>query len=110
GRLHTKVNLMRELEKINRTIKKIIPDAPHETILIIDSTTGQNGVQQAKIFAESIPITGIILTKLDGTAKGGVAIGIKDSLNIPVKAIGIGEKIEDIRDFNSDDFVKAIFE
>ncbi len=109
GRLHTKVNLMRELEKINRTIKKIIPDAPHETILIIDSTTGQNGVQQAKIFAESIPITGIILTKLDGTAKGGVAIGIKDSLNIPVKAIGIGEQIEDIRDFNSDNFVKAIF-
>jgi len=110
GRLHTKVNLMRELEKNVRTIKKIIPDAPHESYLIIDSTTGQNGIQQAKIFAESISITGIILTKLDGTAKGGVAIGIKDSLNIPVKAIGIGEKIEDIREFNADDFVKAIFE
>lgn len=110
GRLHTKTNLMRELEKNVRTIKKIIPDAPHETLLIIDSTTGQNGVQQARSFVESIPITGVILTKLDGTAKGGVALGIKDSLNIPVKAIGIGEKIEDIREFNADDFVKAIFE
>lgn len=109
GRLHTKTNLMRELEKNVRTIKKIIPDAPHESYLIIDSTTGQNGVQQARSFVESIPITGIILTKLDGTAKGGVALGIKDSLNIPVKAIGIGEQIEDIREFNADDFVKAIF-
>ncbi|MCK4339039.1 MAG: signal recognition particle-docking protein FtsY [Candidatus Cloacimonetes bacterium] len=110
GRLHTKVNLMKELEKIVRTIKKIIPDAPHETYLIIDATTGQNGVQQAKYFVGSIPISGIILSKLDGTAKGGVVIGIKDSLNIPVKAIGIGEQIEDIREFNADDFVKAIFE
>jgi fused signal recognition particle receptor len=109
GRLHTKTNLVRELEKNVRTIKKIIPDAPHESYLIIDSTTGQNGVQQAKSFVGSIPITGVILTKLDGTAKGGVALGIKDSLNIPVKAIGIGEKIEDIREFNADDFVKAIF-
>ncbi|MEA3476336.1 MAG: signal recognition particle-docking protein FtsY [Candidatus Cloacimonadota bacterium] len=109
GRLHTKTNLMRELEKNVRTIKKIIPDAPHESYLIIDSTTGQNGVQQAKSFVESIPITGVILTKLDGTAKGGVALGIKDSLNIPVKAIGIGEKVEDIREFNANDFVKAIF-
>jgi len=110
GRLHTKTNLMRELEKNVRTIKKIIPDAPHESYLIIDSTTGQNGVQQARSFVESIPITGVILTKLDGTAKGGVALGIKDSLNIPVKAIGIGEQIEDIREFNANDFVKAIFE
>lgn len=110
GRLHTKVNLMKELEKIVRTIKKIIPDAPQETFLIIDATTGQNGVQQAKYFVGSIPISGIILTKLDGTAKGGVVIGIKDSLNIPVKAIGIGEKVEDIREFNTDDFVNAIFE
>lgn len=110
GRLHTKVNLMRELEKIVRVIKKIIPDAPQETFLIIDATTGQNGVQQAKKFVESIPISGIILSKLDGTAKGGVVIGIKDCLNIPVKAIGIGEKVEDIREFNADDFVKAIFE
>ncbi|MBC8312891.1 MAG: signal recognition particle-docking protein FtsY [Candidatus Cloacimonetes bacterium] len=109
GRLHTKINLMRELEKISRTTKKVIHGTPHETILIIDSTTGQNGIQQAKTFAETIPISGIILTKLDGTAKGGVAIGIKDSLNIPVRAICIGEKMEDIRDFNSDDFVQAIF-
>ena len=109
GRLHTKINLMRELEKIVRVTKKIIPDAPHETYLVIDATTGQNGVQQAKKFVESIPISGIILTKLDGTAKGGVVIGIKDCLNIPVKAIGIGEKVEDIREFNADDFVKAIF-
>jgi len=109
GRLHTRVNLMRELEKINRTIKKIIPEAPHETILIIDSTTGQNGIQQAKIFTESIHVTGIILTKLDGTAKGGVAIGIKNSLKIPVKAIGIGEGLDDIKNFSSEEFVKAIF-
>jgi len=109
GRLHTKSNLMRELEKNVRTIKKIIPDAPHESYLIIDSTTGQNGVQQAKSFVESIPITGIILTKLDGTAKGGVAIGIKNSLKIPVKAIGIGEGLDDIKNFSSEEFVKAIF-
>ncbi|HHI87720.1 MAG TPA: signal recognition particle-docking protein FtsY [Candidatus Cloacimonetes bacterium] len=110
GRLHTKINLMRELEKIKRTIQKHVPDAPHQTLLVIDATTGQNGVQQAKKFLESIHIDGVILTKLDGTAKGGVALGIKDSLSIPIKAIGVGEQMDDLRDFNSEDFVKAIFE
>lgn len=110
GRLHTKINLMRELEKIKRTIQKHVPDAPHQVLLVIDATTGQNGVQQAKKFLESIPIDGIILTKLDGTAKGGVALGIMDSLQIPIKAIGIGEQMDDLKDFNATEFVKAIFE
>lgn len=110
GRLHTKINLMRELEKIKRTIRKHIHDAPHQVLLVIDATTGQNGVQQAKKFLESIPIDGIILTKLDGTAKGGVALGIKDILQIPIKAIGIGEQIDDLKDFDATEFVKAIFE
>ncbi|MDP8242006.1 MAG: signal recognition particle-docking protein FtsY, partial [Candidatus Celaenobacter antarcticus] len=110
GRLHTKINLMRELAKIKRTIQKHIPDAPHQVLLVIDATTGQNGVQQAKKFLESIPIDGIVLTKLDGTAKGGVALGIKDSLQIPIKAIGIGEQMDDLKDFDAEEFVKAIFE
>jgi len=110
GRLHTKINLMRELAKIKRTIQKHIPDAPHQVLLVIDATTGQNGVQQAKKFLESIPIDGIVLTKLDGTAKGGVALGIKDSLQIPIKAIGIGEQMDDMKDFDAEEFVKAIFE
>ncbi len=110
GRLHTKINLMRELEKIKRTIQKHISDAPHQVLLVVDATTGQNGVQQAKKFLESIPIDGIILTKLDGTAKGGVALGIKDSLQIPIKAIGVGEQIDDLKDFDATEFVKAIFE
>ena len=110
GRLHTKINLMRELEKIKRTIQKHIPEAPHQVLLVVDATTGQNGVQQAKKFLESIPIDGIILTKLDGTAKGGVALGIKDSLQIPIKAIGVGEQMDDLKDFDATDFVKAIFE
>ncbi|MEA2103948.1 MAG: signal recognition particle-docking protein FtsY [Candidatus Cloacimonadota bacterium] len=110
GRLHTKENLMRELGKIQRIARKIISDAPHETLLIIDATTGQNGIQQAKKFLGAINVTGVILTKLDGTAKGGVAIGIKDNLGIPIKAIGIGEQVDDLRNFNAQDFVKAIFE
>jgi len=110
GRLHTKINLMRELEKLNRTAKKIIPAAPHEIFLIIDSTTGQNGIQQAKKFVHSLPISGVILTKLDGTAKGGVAIGINDILGIPIKAIGLGEHVDDLRKFVAEDFVQAIFE
>jgi signal recognition particle-docking protein FtsY len=110
GRLHTKINLMRELEKIERTIQKHISDAPHQVLLVIDATTGQNGVQQATKFLESIPIDGIILTKLDGTAKGGVAFGIKDSLQIPIKAIGVGEQMDDLKDFDATEFVKAIFE
>jgi len=110
GRLHTKVNLMKELEKINRTADKVVKNSPHETYLVIDATTGQNGVQQAKNFIQSLPISGVILTKLDGTAKGGVAIGIKDKLDIPVKAICTGEKVEDIRQFDAANFVRAIFE
>ncbi len=109
GRLHTKVNLMKELEKIKRVAQKRLPDAPHETLLILDATTGQNAIQQAKLFNETVEITGLVLTKLDGTAKGGIVIAIKDELNIPVKLIGVGEKVDDIQDFNPHDFVEALF-
>lgn len=109
GRQHTKVNLMNELKKINRTIKKIIPDAPHESLLVVDATTGQNAIAQAKIFNDATEITGLVLTKLDGTAKGGIVIGIKDQLNIPVKLIGVGEKQGDLRDFKVKEFVDALF-
>ncbi len=108
GRQHTKANLMKELSKIFRTIKKIIPEAPHETLLVVDATTGQNAIMQAKIFNEAAQITGLVLTKLDGTAKGGIVIGIKHQLNIPVKLIGVGEKSEDLRDFDIKEFVEAI--
>ncbi len=108
GRQHTKANLMKELSKISRTIKKVIPDAPHEALLVVDATTGQNAIMQAKIFNEATTITGLVLTKLDGTAKGGIVIGIKHQLNIPVKLIGVGEKSEDLRDFKIDEFVQAI--
>jgi len=110
GRLHNKENLMRELEKINRTMTKIIKDAPHETLLVIDATTGQNAINQAKSFKEMAKVTGIILTKLDGTAKGGIVIGIKHQLDIPVKFIGVGEKIEDLQIFKANDFTEALFE
>ncbi|MCK4654026.1 MAG: signal recognition particle-docking protein FtsY [Candidatus Cloacimonetes bacterium] len=110
GRQHTKVNLMNELSKIVRTIRKIIPDAPHETLLVIDATTGQNAVSQAETFNEAIKLSGLVLAKLDGTAKGGIVIGIKHQLNIPVKLIGVGETNEDLRDFRVDEFVEAIFE
>lgn len=110
GRLHTKVNLMKELEKINRTADKVIKNSPHETYLVIDATTGQNGIQQARNFVKPLSISGVILTKLDGTAKGGVAIGIKDKLDIPVKAICTGEQVDDIRQFDAKNFVRAIFE
>lgn len=109
GRQHTKVNLMNELGKITRTIKKIIPDAPHETLLVIDATTGQNAVTQAEMFDKAAALTGIVLTKLDGTAKGGIVIGIKHQLQIPVKLIGVGEAQEDLRDFKAEDFVDALF-
>ena len=108
GRQHTKANLMKELGKIFRTIKKIIPEAPHETLLVVDATTGQNAIIQAKTFDEAAHITGLVLTKLDGTAKGGIVIGIKHQLNIPVKLIGVGEKSEDLRDFKIKEFVEAI--
>jgi fused signal recognition particle receptor len=109
GRLHTKSNLMEELKKIVRVIEKVMPGAPHETLLVLDATTGQNAIQQARVFTESIPITGIVMTKLDGTAKGGVLIGIRNLFDIPVVKIGIGESIEDLRDFNAGEFVEALF-
>lgn len=109
GRLQTKSNLMNELEKINRVIGREIPGAPHETLLVLDATTGQNAISQAELFTKAAPISGVVLTKLDGTAKGGVVIGIKSQLAMPVKWIGIGEGIEDLRPFNPDDFAKALF-
>lgn len=110
GRLQTKVNLMKELEKIRRVIQKDLSSSPHETLLVLDATTGQNAISQAKLFNESVPLTGIILTKLDGTAKGGVIFGISSELGIPVKFIGIGEGIDDLRPFEPENFVKALFE
>jgi len=109
GRLQTKSNLMAELEKINRVIQREIPGAPHETLLVLDATTGQNAVSQAKLFTQAAPITGIVLTKLDGTAKGGVVIGIKAELNMPIKWIGVGEGVADLRPFVAEDFSKALF-
>lgn len=109
GRLQTKSNLMEELKKINRVIQREIPDAPHETLLVLDATTGQNAISQAKLFTEAAPISGVVLTKLDGTAKGGVVIGIKAELSMPVKWIGVGEGVEDLRPFVADDFAKALF-
>jgi fused signal recognition particle receptor len=108
GRLHNQDELMNELTKVRRVIGKQMPDAPHETLLTIDSTTGQNGVRQAKLFSEAVPVTGIVLTKLDGTAKGGIALAIAGELGIPVKLIGIGESLEDLRPFDADDFARAL--
>jgi fused signal recognition particle receptor len=108
GRLHTQTNLMDELAKVRRVIAKLMPDAPHETLMTIDATTGQNGVRQAKLFGEAVGVTGIILTKLDGTAKGGIALAIANELKIPVKLIGIGEQLEDLRPFDADDFARAL--
>ncbi len=108
GRLHTQTNLMEELTKVRRVIAKQMPDAPHETLMTIDATTGQNGVRQAMLFGEAVDVTGIILTKLDGTAKGGIALAIANELGIPVKLIGIGEQLEDLRPFDADDFARAL--
>lgn len=110
GRLHTKSNLMEELKKIGRVLGKELPGAPHEVLLVLDATTGQNAVSQARLFGEATGVTGIVLTKLDGTAKGGVIIGIRRTLDIPVKFIGIGERVEDLRPFNPQEFVAALFE
>ncbi len=110
GRLHNKLGLMQELEKISRVMKKKIPDAPHEVLLVIDATTGQNGLQQAKEFAKVSEITGIVLTKLDGTAKGGIIIPIAHELKLPVRFIGVGEGIEDLQFFNANAFVDTLFE
>ncbi len=108
GRLHTQDNLMEELVKIRRVIAKQMPDAPHETLLTVDATTGQNGLRQAKLFGEAVDVTGIVLTKLDGTAKGGIALAIANELAIPVKLIGIGESLEDLRPFDADAFSQAL--
>jgi fused signal recognition particle receptor len=109
GRLHTKVNLMEELRKIQRVIQRRLPDAPHEVLLVMDATTGQNGLQQAKTFAEALQITGIVLTKLDGTAKGGVAVAVQKETGIPIKLIGVGEGIDDLQPFSPQEFVDALF-
>jgi fused signal recognition particle receptor len=108
GRLHTKTNLMDELTKVARTMAKAQEGAPHETLLVLDGTNGQNAMQQAALFKESLPLSGIVLTKLDGTAKGGVILGICAEHNLPVRYIGIGERAEDLRDFNPDEFVEAM--
>jgi fused signal recognition particle receptor len=109
GRLQNKVNLMKELEKINKVIERHIPGAPHETLLVIDATTGQNGISQAKAFKEITNITGIVLTKLDGTAKGGIVLAIKDEVNIPVKFVGLGEKMTDLKTFDIENYIYGLF-
>ena len=110
GRLQNKDNLMAELEKIGRIIKRVVPEAPHETFLALDASTGQNALVQAKEFSKITPVTGIVLTKIDGTARGGVVLAIREELNIPVKLIGFGEKIDDIGEFNSENFMKGLLE
>jgi fused signal recognition particle receptor len=109
GRLHTKQNLMLELEKMNRTAQRIVPGAPHETLLVMDATTGQNGLQQARQFTQSSGVTGIVLTKLDGTAKGGVVVAISRELGLPVRFVGVGEKAGDLLPFDPKDFVDSLF-
>lgn len=109
GRLHTKVNLMEELKKIKRIIAREYPGAPHEILLVLDATTGQNAISQAKLFHEAIGVTGIALAKLDGTAKGGIIIGITDELKLPIRYIGVGEGMDDLREFNASEFVQALF-
>jgi fused signal recognition particle receptor len=108
GRLHTKTNLMDELTKVARTIEKAMPGAPHETLLVLDATNGQNAMQQASMFKEALPLSGIVLTKLDGTAKGGVILGVCAEHNLPVRYIGVGERPDELRDFNADEFVEAL--
>jgi fused signal recognition particle receptor len=110
GRLHTQDHLMEELRKVRRVIQKQMPDAPHETLLTIDATTGQNGLRQAMMFRDAVDVDGIVLTKLDGTAKGGIALAIAQELGVPVKLIGIGESLEDLRPFDPDDFARALLE
>ena len=110
GRLHTKSSLMAELEKMHRTATRIIPGAPHETLLVMDATTGQNGLQQARLFTQSAGVTGIVLTKLDGTAKGGVVVAIAHELGLPVRFVGVGEKAGDLLPFNPKEFVDSLFE
>jgi fused signal recognition particle receptor len=110
GRLHTKTDLMAELQKVHRVVSRVVPGAPHEVLLVLDATSGQNAIAQAREFSAAVGVTGIALTKLDGTAKGGVIVGIADELDIPVKLIGIGEAVDDLRDFDAQAFVDALFE
>ncbi len=110
GRLHTKDNLMAELEKMKRTAERVIPGSPHEVWLVLDATTGQNGLEQARKFTETSGVTGIVLTKLDGTAKGGVVVAIARELNLPIRYIGVGEKAEDLLPFDAEDFIESLFE
>lgn len=109
GRLHTKSNLMEELKKVKRSVEKAMPGAPHEMLLVVDATTGQNALRQAELFNEAVGVTGIALTKLDGTAKGGIVVAIRKTLGIPVRLIGVGEGIDDLRDFDPREFVEALF-
>lgn len=109
GRLHNNTNLMQELAKIQRVVKKVIPEAPHEVLLVLDGGTGQNAFMQAKLFAQSTAVSGLILTKLDGTAKGGVIIGISDELDVPIRYIGVGEGVEDLLPFNAKEFLDSLF-
>jgi fused signal recognition particle receptor len=108
GRLHTQANLMEELTKVRRVIGQRLEGAPHETLLVIDATTGQNGLQQARLFGEAVDVTGVALTKLDGSARGGIAVAIAHELGLPVKLIGIGEQLEDLRPFDPNDFASAL--
>ena len=110
GRLQTKENLMAELQKMSRTAKKVIPDAPHEVLLVLDATTGQNGLEQARKFTETSGVTGIVLTKLDGTAKGGIVVAIARELNLPIRYVGVGEKAEDLLPFDPEKFIESLFE
>jgi fused signal recognition particle receptor len=109
GRLHTKAPLMDEIKKVRKTIAKAMEGSPQETLLVLDATTGQNALTQAAMFKEALDLTGIVLTKLDGTAKGGIVLGICDELHLPVRYIGLGERAEDLREFNAEDFVEALF-
>ena len=110
GRLQTKENLMAELQKMSRTAKKVIPDAPHEVLLVLDATTGQNGLEQARKFTETSGVTGIVLTKLDGTAKGGIVVAIARELNLPIRYVGVGEKVDDLLPFDPEAFIASLFE
>jgi fused signal recognition particle receptor len=109
GRLHTKVNLMEELKKVKRVIERQLPGAPHEVLLILDATTGQNAVAQTRLFHQELGVTGLVLTKLDGTAKGGIVVGICQEFQIPLRFIGLGEGLDDLREFDADQFVEALF-
>ncbi len=110
GRLHTKTNLMEELKKIKRVMQKCVPEAPHEALLVLDATTGQNAIQQAKLFHQAVGLTGLVVTKLDGTAKGGIVLSISQSMKLPVRFIGVGEQIDDLQPFDSQKFIEALFE